>query len=77
MIAEKDARARTTGTGTGNYWAVIKSDNTSHGVETRKLERVQAMATMAIVKEQDIIQRKSKTQATREKKVRNGRKRIE
>jgi hypothetical protein len=35
------------------------------------------MATMAIVKEQNIIQRKSKTQATREKKVRNGRKRIE
>jgi hypothetical protein len=77
MIAEKDARARTTGTGTGNHRVIIKSDNTNHGTKAQKLERVQAMATMAIVKEQNIIQRKSKTQATREKKVRNGRKRIE
>jgi hypothetical protein len=61
MIAEKDSRARTTGTGTGNHWVVIKSDNTSHGVKARKLERVQAIATMAIVKEQDDMQRERRT----------------
>ena len=67
--AEKEALARTTGTGTDNHWVVIKSDNTSHGMETRKLERVQVIATMAIVKEQDDIQRERRTQATKEKKV--------
>jgi hypothetical protein len=68
MIAEKDARARTTGTGTDNHWVVIKSD-TNHGTEARKLELMQAIAAMAISREQDTTQRKSKTQATKEKKV--------
>jgi hypothetical protein len=78
MIPEKEARAHTTGTGNNSTQGVIKNDNTNHGVEAQKLERVQAIAAiMTVVKEQDIIQRKSRIQATREKKVQRDRKRIE
>jgi hypothetical protein len=74
----QDSLGRTTGTGNSNTQGVVKNDNTNHGVEAQKLERVQAIATiMTVVKEQDIIQRKSRIQATREKKVQRDRKRIE
>jgi hypothetical protein len=70
MIGEKEARAHTTGTGNSNTQVVIKSDNTNHGVEAQKLERVQAIAIiMAVVKKQDIIQKTSRIQSTGAKKV--------